>query len=217
MLITAMERYKGETICCSLSDGQKLYLSQDIIDAYHLRRGMDITGQMLQDVTEAADFRRARRRAYHLLAVRDYSYVELSERLCRNYGEDISYRVCDLLAKEGYLNDWRYGERLAEWLWEEKKFGLYRIRQEMRRRGLSDEVIERSLAPYGEADGEDTARRLAELIQSRYGGQNLWDEKSRRRVVSALMRRGYAYSQIRKAIGLCGGDTDNMMEDEPPQ
>ena len=203
MKITDIGIYKGETAYIELDDGEKVFVHQSMIYEFHLQKGMDIPQSGLDEVVHANQFRKAKERALYLLDRKDYSYTELFNKLDGNYDEDICFAVCNRLAELGLINDRRYAERLAEYYMVTKRFGRYRARQEMARRGIGDRLIDEAIAEY-----EDTAEeRLEELVEQKYE-RYLTSWKGVEKVKGALARLGYSYSQIKDVLDLYDFDFD---------
>lgn len=195
MHITSLEIYKGKTYCIELDNRKKVFLHSDIVNSYCLSEGMEIDNEELENIIRNAQFRKARERALYLLDYRDHSYIELLEKLEKNYDEDICYDVADSLAEKGLINDRRYAENLAAKLIETKKYGIYKARYEMKAHGLSKELVDKTLAGYE----DNTYERLAELIEKKYA-RYLTDFKGIQKVKNALIRLGYSYDDINAAI-----------------
>ena len=100
----------------------------------------------------------------------------------------------------GLIDDESYAERYAGELFERKKYGPLRVRQELRRKGIEPELIDELLEEYDNPDA--FTERIREVLERRYPG---WqeDEKIKRRAFSALQRMGYSYEHIRE--GMRGG------------
>ncbi len=178
-----------------LDEGEPLFINVDVLNGYHLQKDMTLPESAVLEIVHANDFRRAKERALYLLDERDYSYIELYKKLERNYDEDICLEVCNRLSEIGCINDRRYSERLAEYYCVTKRFGLRRAREEMRKRGISNELITEALYPY-----EDTVPdRISELIEKKYA-RYLTDEKGVQKVKAALVRQGYSFSEVNKAL-----------------
>lgn len=140
-------------------------------------------------------YTRARERALYILEGRDCSYTELYEKLAKNYDDGVCRAVCDNMAELSLIDDRRYAEKLARHYMTVKKFGIYRAKQEMRRKGIDDELAEEFLEEYE----EDTLTRLGELVETKYA-RYLGDEKGIRKVKSALVRMGYSYGDINAVL-----------------
>lgn len=199
MIITEISKYKGSTMCVIFDDGERIYIHEKILAEYHLKEGINVPQEAVEEIIAANDYRRARERALYLLDVRDYSFVELYQKLEKNYDEDICIKVCKNMAELRLINDRRYAESLARQLFEVKRVGMFKAKQEMKRRGLSDKIIEEVTEPY--ADEEESFSRLEELVERKYE-RYLTDEKGVKKVKNALLRQGYRYSEINAVLDL---------------
>ena len=199
MIITEISKYKGSTMCVIFDDGERIYIHEKILSEYHLKEGINVPQEAVEEIVAANDYRRARERALYLLDARDYSFVELYQKLEKNYDEDICIRVCKNMAELRLINDRRYAESLARQLFEVKRVGMFKAKQELKRRGLSDKIIEEVTEPY--ADEEESFSRLEELVERKYE-RYLTDEKGVKKVKNALLRQGYRYSEINAVLDL---------------
>lgn len=199
MIITEISKYKGSTMCVIFDDGERIYIHEKILSECHLKEGINVPQEAVEEIVAANDYRRARERALYLLDARDYSFVELYQKLEKNYDEDICIRVCKNMAELRLINDRRYAESLARQLFEVKRVGMFKAKQELKRRGLSDKIIEEVTEPY--ADEEESFSRLEELVERKYE-RYLTDEKGVKKVKNALLRQGYRYSEINAVLDL---------------
>ena len=152
-----------------------------------------------EDETEleySSEYNRARKRAMYLLGNRDYSSAALREKLLNNYSSDTVSRVIEDMISYGFLNDEEYARKLASSLIRGKKYGFYRAKTEMKRKGVAEIIAEEALSEYAK---EDYSEQLVSLIEKKYGDR-IQDRDDRRRTVSALVRRGYGFSEIKEAV-----------------
>lgn len=205
MKITEISAYKGTTVCVNFECGSRIYIHEKILAEYNLKEGMNVPREAVDEIVEANEYRRARERALYLLDSRDYSFKEIYEKLEKNYPEDICLRVCKELAGMRLIDDRRYGEMLARQLFEVKRAGMFKAKQELKRHGLSDSIIEEVTEPY--SDEEDAFARLEELVERKYE-RYLTDEKGVKKVKNALLRQGYGYSEINAVLDLYDLDFD---------
>lgn len=199
MKITEISPYKGSTVCVIFDGGERIYIHEKILAEYNLKEGISVPQEAVEEIVAANDYRRARERALYLLDARDYSFVELYRKLEKNYDEDVCLRVCKNMAELRFINDRRYAESLARQLFEVKRVGMLKAKQEMKRRGLSDAIIEEAVEPY--SDEEESFSRLEELVERKYE-RYLTDEKGVKKVKNALLRQGYRYDEINAALDL---------------
>lgn len=198
MKISSIQPFKGKTLRLDFEEGDPVFINADIAAQFHLKAGTELPQAALEEIISANNIRRAKERALYLLDIRDYSYVEMFKKLSESYSEDICYEVLNKLAELGCINDRRYAERWAEHLCVTKKFGYYKAREELKKRGLPGDIIEEALEPYK----DNCSERIAELIRKKYAKYLLdeSDEKAVSKVKAALARMGYSYSEINQAI-----------------
>lgn len=197
MKIESVEKYKGSTYCVIFDDESRIYIGSEIVSKYNLRAGLNLPQEAVEDIITDNGMRKARERALYLLDGRDYSYIEMLNKLKATYSEEVAFATCDRLAQRGLIDDRRYAERLAQELCERKHFGPYRARQELNKRGIPDKLIAEVLTPYNDAD--ERAERLEELVKRKYA-RYLGDESGQKKVTSALVRMGYSYGEIRSLL-----------------
>jgi regulatory protein len=80
-------------------------------------------------------------------------------------GEVDAKIVVERLTKQGFINEKRFAESFARGKFRIKKWGKRRIKMEMRKKGLSDELIEKGLEELPE---EDYSTTLDELLQKKW-------------------------------------------------
>jgi len=87
-------------------------------------------------------FRNAMDSALRILARRDHSVVELTQKLDRRgYSQDTVHQVVAECSRMGYLNDQRVAGQLIDRM-KRRGMGLRRIRHELQRRGLEGDRVE---------------------------------------------------------------------------
>lgn len=211
MIVTDVSTFKGSMMCVELSGGglaqeMKIYIHSEIIRKYNVAKGMELSEEEADRLIYENDLRRARERALYLMESRDHSYRELFDKLEKNYSEDICFEVCNRLAEIGVINDRRYAEKLCRQLFEVKKLGRYRVKQEMRLKGLGSEIIEEAMENFSEED--EPFERLEKLVEQKYE-RYLTDRKGVEKVRNALARKGYSFGEIKEVLDLYDLDFDD--------
>ena len=139
--------------------------------------------------------------ALRLLTGRDYSTARICQKLSAREvsGQDVD-AVITRLQREGWLNDQRYAERFADSALSSGRFYGTRLRMEMRRRGLTAEVVSEALAPL--LTERDEISEVRSAAERRYPGfsYSAASDRDKRRVVGFLQRRGFGFSAIMRAL-----------------
>ena len=127
--------------------------------------------------------------ALYLLTYRDRSVNELWNLLLRKgYSEEEVSSVVETLCSWNYLNDRRFAETWVEARLRLKPMGPFRLEQELRRKGVADEVIEKVLGDvFSIVSEEELAQKLAEKKMK----NRPW-----RRVENFLRYRGFSWGVI---------------------
>ena len=199
MKITSVAKYKGTTYEVVIDDERKIYLHADIIADYSVFPNTEIDSAALRKIIWASNFRRAYQRALYLLDYRDYTYAEMHKKLIGTYkSEKLCGEVMKKLTENGFINDKRYAERAARKFVEVKRFGYRRALREITIKGIDKFTAEDALAPYEETF-EENLRALLETKHAR-DLTDKDDRKSIERVKSALVRYGYDFTQINRAV-----------------
>lgn len=195
MLIKSIVKYKGSTYEVSFLDYDSIYLNSETILQFGLTSNMDISLERLNQVVYADTLRKARERALYLLDYKDYSYIQLYEKLEVTYPQDICLDVLSKLVELGIINDNRYAKNLAERLILVKKYGSYRAIRELTLKGIDKDLAEEVVSYYDDTQLE----RLKDLINSKYS-RYLVDDKGLNKVKNALVRLGYSYDLINQVL-----------------
>lgn len=201
MKFTSIKRYKGSTYEAELDGERKIYLHIDTIADFGLRTGMEIERPELKKIIYASNFRRAYQYALYCLDFRDYSAKEMTRKLTGTYkNEALCRAVVKKLTDSTLIDDSRFAEKLARRLVESKKYGYRRARREIIMKGIDEYTVDDALAPYSSA----YAGNIAHLLETKYSRllTDFSDRKSVEKVKSALVRYGYGFDEINRAVRL---------------
>lgn len=197
MKITSITKKNGTRWQIEVDDEYWAILDAEIIVNQHLKVGVELTEERMEEILRAADFRRARERALYLLDYRDHSRGEIVEKLSRNVDRGIAEEVADKLCELGLIDDGTYAKKLARHFLLTKKYGARRAEFEMRRKG-----IDGRLAAEAVAEVEPDEDLLEELALKKYGRylEDDPDGKGRDKAIRGLMRLGHGYYEAEAAV-----------------
>jgi regulatory protein len=135
------------------------------------------------------DSERAIDLAYKAVARRDLTAAELRARLERKHvsPEAIDDAVAEL-EDTGFLDDARYARQFAEDKRELDRWGSDRIAQDLRRRGIAQQLIDAAVSTH---DRDSELRTALLLLRQRYPHAPR-DDRERDRAWQMLVRRGYS-------------------------
>lgn len=182
----------------------KIHISVDgeysftVDEAYFLSLGLyngkELEAGEIDELKEKIAFRRAYNCAVGLLARRDHSKKELTEKLRQKGYGAMAEKTLERLISEGFVDDERFALLYAKELRRLKKYGKRRILQELYRKGISKDIADVALEELSFEENE-----LTELIIKKYS-RYLSDEKGINKTVNSLLRLGYSYGEIRDAL-----------------
>jgi len=136
-------------------------------------------------------------RALGLLARREHSARELITKLMmRDYDEATVQSVVTALAQEGLQSDGRFTESYIHSRIE-KGCGPVRIKQELRERGINDDLIKLHLDMHA----PEWEQRALQAREKRFGKNISQNFKDKAKQMRFLQQRGYSGEQIRKIFG----------------
>lgn len=132
------------------------------------------------------------------LTGRARSRKELADKLAsRNVPDELARRLLDRFEEVGLIDDAAFARMWAEGRQGGKKLARRAIAQELRRKGVDDEVAREALDELDPTAEVDAAR---ELVRKRLRSLERFDEVTRtRRLLGMLARKGYP-SELSRAV-----------------
>jgi regulatory protein len=125
-----------------------------------------------------------------LLTVRPRSRIELADALRkRGIREEVSEFVLDRLGELGLVNDADFAEAAVYSGHRRRGLGRRALSTELRRRGISEEVVREAVATVAPEDEEQRAR---ELVQRKLRASTVRDNSLARKLGAMLVRKGYS-------------------------
>jgi len=132
-------------------------------------------------------------RALRFLVRREHSRAELVRKLAPHAESEAALNaVVDLLLSKKQLSDERFAEERARSL--SRKYGAAKIRQDLKERGVADEIVERVSAV-------DDLEKARVILQRKYREAATTREERAKRA-RFLQGRGFSYEVISKVLKL---------------
>lgn len=209
MEITAIEpRRKGFSQL--YIDGEAaVKIDTEVLIKSGIKAGRDITDEELYELIGASDKRRASEKALYLLEHRSHSQKELEDKIARTAASrEAAKEAAEHMVQLGLIDDERYARDYARNLFERKRFGKRRVKQELTQKGIDRELIEEILAEYEGGSVE----KIKEILEKKYAAF-YEDEKIKRRAVAALQRYGYGFDEIKAAMSEFRDENEEAFEE----
>jgi regulatory protein len=136
-------------------------------------------------------------RALRHLARREHSRAELERKLApRAESPEALAQLLDALAAKRQLSDERYAEARAHQL--ARKYGAARIRQDLKAKGIDDDIA-------GRIPAEGEAARAAAILARKYRTPATTPRERARRM-RFLLQRGFSHDTIRRVVSSADDD-----------
>ncbi len=148
---------------------------------------------------QTLEYKGAKNYALKRLSIKSQPSTEMEKALKeRLVSEEIRNKIIDEFTQLGYLNDEEWIERFIR-LQTIKRQGPKAIFQKLKAKGLSDDSITALLEQH--ATPELQQAQLLYLLKSKYKSRDLTDYKQKQKVIASLLRKGFDFEQILKAMG----------------
>lgn len=195
MKITKIERKSKTRYTVEVDGSYYDILDEEILAKNGIRVGLEVDQALLEKMKRQAQVRRARERALYLLSYRDHSAKELYDKLCKNVSPAVAAKTVARMEEMGLLNDEEYARKLSQYYLNQKNWSVRKALFEMGRKGLDRETAQAAL----DECQVDPVEQITRLIQRKYS-RFLGDFKGNQKVIAALARLGFQYSDIKTAI-----------------
>jgi len=166
------------------------------IEAARLRRGQWLSDDEIAALQDRDEVHRAHENALHYLEYRPRSVEEVRRHLKgKGTAPDVIEQVIARLLNAGLLDDRAFARYWLENRSDLRPRGERALRQELRLKGISDEIIAEILS---EGHDEDEAAYRAAVVQARKV-RTADPLEFRRKMEAHLVRRGFSYELAREA------------------
>lgn len=194
-MIIKHQRGRGNKVHLLLDDEYVITTDINFWLDHYIADGTDIDEEQWQELVEGINYKKALNKCADLLSRREHSVKELKTKLLRTVDEVSAQKAIDRYLEAGYLDDEHFCESLVDYLYNVKKYSTNHVRQECYKRGVDGDTI-RCVMERFEVDNTDT---IVELIEKKYSSK-LETENGKEKVIAALQRKGFSYSDIKSAF-----------------
>ena len=193
MTLREIKQNSPERFTLVFDDGTELKTTLGIITEHFIHSGMDFDEDAYNELVSACTLALAKARALRIINARPMSREELRKRLVEKGETPENAEECaEWLCQMGLINDAEYAGSVVQH-YAAKGYGASRIKQELRRHGVSRELWDEAMEQMPEQD-----EYLARFLRSRLSDPG--DRAQVKKVSDALFRRGYSWDQIKHAL-----------------
>ena len=194
-------KHKRGRVLVFLEDGACLKITEQELLDFGLRAGDELDKPTLDRLKEAAGVSNAKATAADLIGKRAMSRRDLERKLREKGASEAEARdAAEWLEAIGAINDADYAALLVRHC-AQLGYGPARIRDKLYEKGVPRELWEDALDTLPD-QSEDVDR----FLRSKLRGE-LPDEKEKKRLTDALLRRGFSWGDVRAAWNRLGSET----------
>lgn len=194
-MIITHQRGRGNKIHLLLDNEYAITTDSNFWLDHYIADGTEIDDEQWQELVADINYKKALNKCGDLLSRREHSIKELKTKLLRTVDEVSADKAINRYLEAGYLDDEHFCASLVDYLYTVKKYSTNHIKQECYKRGVAGDIISAVLEDY-EFDNVDN---IVGLIEAKYTSK-LEQENGKQKVIQALQRKGFSYSDIKSAF-----------------
>lgn len=192
-------RHKKGRVLVFLEDGACLKITEQELLDFGLRSGDELDEGTLSRLRAAAGVSNVKASAADLIGKRAMSRRDLERKLQEKGATQAEARyAAEWLEAIGALDDGEYAALLVRH-YSQMGYGPARVREKLREKGIPRELWEDALAAM-----PDPAEAIDAFLQAKCRGE--LDQREKKRLSDALLRRGFAWPDIRAGLARLGAE-----------
>lgn len=198
--ITKLETQKRNKnrISIYIDNKYALGVHKDIVYKLNLEKGKILDKDFIEKIVKAEEQKKANEYAIKFLSYRPRSEKEIKDRMTKKeYEDEVINNTLEWLKKYDLVNDRDFVEEYVKS--KASKYGRSRIRLELRRKGLDDNIVDDVLNNEYEHEKEyEIALEQAKRKIKVYKGES--PQAIYRKLGGYLQRRGFSYDIVLKIL-----------------
>ena len=196
--------HKKGRVLVFLEDGACLKITEQEALDFGLRTGDDLDGRRLEQLKKAASVSDVKATAADLVGKRAMSRRDLERKLQdRGASETEARYAAEWMEAIGAINDADYAAVLARHC-ADLGYGPQRVREKLYEKGVPRELWDDALDTL-----PDSAGQIDAFLERKLRGR-VPDQREKKRLCDALLRRGFSWGDIRAAWSRLGAEiTEN--------
>ncbi|HEX9913241.1 MAG TPA: RecX family transcriptional regulator [candidate division Zixibacteria bacterium] len=183
-------------------DGEFAFgLDEEVLYKYGLKIGEELDQKKIDQILESEVKKESKDAALKFLSYRMRSEKEVRDKLKKKeFAQDMIEEVIEDLRRVNLLDDYEFASAWIRDRISNKPRGKTLLKQELWKKGIKEEIIEKVLKEYFENEDEELnlVKKLLEKRKKRY--ENLDKNVAKRRMMSFLLRRGFSYEIVKEVL-----------------
>ena len=193
-------KHKRGRVLVFLEDGACLKITEQELLDFGLRKDDDLNEEILNRLKDAAGVSNVKATAADLIGKRAMSRSTLEKKLKEKGASETEARYAsEWLEAIGAINDADYAVLLAQHC-AQQGYGPQRVREKLYEKGVPRELWDDALESL-----PDPAETSDRFLESKLRGRTL-DEKEKKRLSDALLRRGFSWSDVKAGLNRLGAE-----------
>lgn len=194
-------KHKRGRVLVFLEDGACLKITEQELLDFGLRAGDRLDGETLGRLKEAAGVSNVKAAAADIIGKRAMSRASLEKKLKEKGASEAEARyAAEWLEAIGAIDDADYAALLARHC-ADLGYGPQRVREKLYEKGVPRELWDDALDTL-----PDPAEQIDRFLAGKLRGR-MPDDREKKRLSDALMRRGYAWGDVKAAWNRIGSET----------
>lgn len=171
------------------------------LHSMHIAEGCKISAEQKSKIENEILLKRAKLRAMNLLKARNYTEMQLTEKLRQGYyPEEIVQLAIEYVKSFHYVDDYQYASDYIEYHFEDKP--EKRLILDLQRKGITKDVIDRVLdEKKSQSNVEDIEiKMIQDFVRKKHVDLEIcsWEEKQK--LCASLVRKGFSYEKVCRII-----------------
>ena len=193
-------KHKRGRVLAFLEDGACLKITEQELLDFGLRAGDELDEETLKRLKKAAGVSDTKATAADLIGKRAMSRKELEKKLQAKGASEAEARyAAEWLEAIGAIDDADYAALLVRH-YGNLGYGPAYVRQKLYEKGVPRELWDEALDAL-----PDSAEHIGRFLESKLHGR-IPDEKEKKRLTDALLRRGFSWSDVREGLNRLGAE-----------
>ena len=184
-----------------LEDGSILRLYRQTVEDFYIYAGKKLAEDELVCLRTAAEEMSAKMRAVRMISASSVSKGDLERKLLqKGESKQNARRAVEWLSERDLLDDRATAQQIVQSCIA-KGYGPARAKQVLYEKRIPKDFWDEVLADY-----PDQTDKILAFLQTKLDGN--WDQKTLKRTIDALLRRGHSYGDVRKALNQFSENVD---------